>query len=220
MNIDKPLSLSFAFTAFWHLFNSTWRTAAIIRILNVCFSLVSPPGATTEPSALWSLVQMCSLTHVQEPTNIWRSSMSVCPTVSTDLLSFVFSKPVSQYGVLSSSVSSVSFMSRHHPSGSVSLSCPHFPVLWSSSTVFLRLFFTLSHHELHELRPVVPFDPPLYSLYYWCARSSFQWINRPGWEAAEYRAERQNSTSTGLRTHNLNTYRHTSSMAVTKLAPG
>lgn len=55
------------------------------------FCLFSFPftDATIGPSALWSRVQMSSLTRAQEPTSTWRSSMSVCPTVSMPPLSWI-----------------------------------------------------------------------------------------------------------------------------------
>lgn len=55
--------------------------------LLVKFLILLLPGATTGPSVLWSRVQMSSLTPAREPTNTWRSSMNVCPTVSLTFLS-------------------------------------------------------------------------------------------------------------------------------------
>lgn len=88
-NIDTFYCLSLICLA-WLCFQ-TWVIFAKF-VLHLCFSL---SDVTIGPNALWSQVQMSSLILAQGPTSTWRSSMSVCPTVSTNRLSQVENSPSS-----------------------------------------------------------------------------------------------------------------------------
>lgn len=97
---------------------------------------------------------MFSLTPAQEPTNTWRSSMSVCPTVSLTLLS------LNETSLSSFPSHNVHIPSSCHLSSVLSAVTPHpFPFLpcpvhlffscpIPSSTPFLQfLLLSVSHHE-------------------------------------------------------------------------
>lgn len=130
-------------------------------------------GATTGPSVSWSRVQMSSLIPAQAPTNTWRSSMSVCPTVSLTLLSlnetFASSPPT-----LSSPIHPQLWSTRHPSSlpslchtTSIPVSSCHVQHVPASLSLLSSICVT--PWTFHEIWPVKPPDPHLYHLYYWCA---------------------------------------------------
>lgn len=169
---------------FWHsAFNSSvfaWKGRLGV-IVSKCFFpvfLFFPlSGATIGPSVSWSRVQTSSLTPAQGPTSTWRSSMSVCPTVSMTLLSWIEDSPSSYPPIHSFSLffSAPSVFLVSHHSYFFLPPCPD--ILLSSRTTHtfqhhfpLSLLPSVSLWTFHEIWPVKPFGPLLYCLYYWCAR--------------------------------------------------
>lgn len=149
--------------------------------------------ATIGPSALWSRVQMSSLTPARGPTSTWRSSMSVCPTVSTPPLSWIENPPflTPNHPILSfSNMPPHSLLSHHLLSHSIPLPRPEI-LLSPSATPSSTLFSTVSSSicvtlwTFHEIWPVKHsgFSSVL-PLLLMCS-PCFQRIDEPGYVVAE-----------------------------------